>query len=150
MNWLLRLSPISSSELAARERLGVFCVAVTSSLILSSLKSFPSRSSCNNECRIRRARSTHVPFSAHLWTICSADFLNVLPRLLFSYYCLAIAAARLDYPSCCPFAPSPPGLGYKFEATLVAFMAGPPLLIWSFFTPIPESPAVVPTGFAPF
>lgn len=32
--------------------------------------------------------------TAHLLRICCAPFLNSLPRLLFSYYCLAIAAAR--------------------------------------------------------
>ena len=36
----------------------------------------------------------------HLLSICCADFLNSLPRLLFSYYCLAIAAARFDCPNC--------------------------------------------------
>lgn len=47
----------------------------------------------------RAGKSLRMRQPAHLWTICSADFLNVLPRLLFSYYCLAIAAARLVWPT---------------------------------------------------
>ena len=53
--------------------------------------------------------------TAHLLRICCAPFLNSLPRLLFSYYCLAMAAARFCacppagisaagvLPTCCPF-----------------------------------------------
>lgn len=35
--------------------------------------------------------------SLHLLSICCAPFLNSLPRLLFSYYCFAKAAARFIY-----------------------------------------------------
>lgn len=74
----------------------------------------------------------------HLWTICSADFLNVLPRLLFSYYCLAIAAARLDCPiCCCCVAPFPPELGYNPDASFVAFIPSPPAAIVGSFFAIP-------------
>ena len=51
----------------------------------------------------------------HLLRICCAPFLNSLPRLLFSYYCFAWAAARFPWPlypapasppaACVPIAP---------------------------------------------
>jgi len=84
--------------------------------------------------------------AAHLWTICSADFLNMLPRLLFNYYCLAIAAARFDWPICycAPLAPEPV---YMPEASLVAFITAPFNGLVSFFPTIPWSAAAAPPGF---